>query len=141
MLRDGSHDLLPVTVVIDSVNFPERLVHVRNGSDEGRSFADRAPDSLPVERVTPTIALAAGAASFLKYSQKVDRATVVPLVIQIPSQKTKAHCVMCVRDREPLAFPEELSCRGYKSFGENDRSDCQRPEKRLAIVERFDVSA
>src|ERR1700731_1006386 len=104
MLRDGSHDLQPATVVIDFVNFSECLVHVRHRGDERRAFTDRTAESFPVEWVAPTVMLVTGAASFLKHMQKVERATVVPLVIQILRQKREAHRVMRVRDRESLAF-------------------------------------
>src|ERR1700739_4481670 len=107
MLPAGSHNLPPAIVVIDSVNFPECLVHIRHRRDQRCSFPNRAAESSPVEWVPPAVMLVPWAASFLKYLQKVERATVVPLVVQIRSQKREAHRVMRVRDREPLAFPEK----------------------------------
>src|SRR5215469_18347824 len=122
MLRNGPHDLQPPTIVIDSVNFPECLVHVRHRGDERRSFPDCAAESLPVEGVTPAVVLVTRAASFLKDLQKVNRTSVVPLIIQIHCQKCKAHRVMRVRDRKSLAFPKKLSSRGCKGLAENDWS-------------------
>src|SRR5215469_5634929 len=141
MLRDGLHDFPPAAVVIDCVNFPECLVHVRHRGDERRSFSYRATESLPVEGITPAVVLITRAASFLKYLQKVECATVVPLVVQAHRQKREAHGVMRVRDRESLAFPEKPSSRGYKGLAENDWSDRNSPKERLAIVERLGVPA
>src|SRR5215472_6820062 len=141
MLRDGSHDLPPVTVAIDLVNVPECLVHVGHRGYERRSSPNRASDALPIEWVTPAVVLVFGAASFLKYFQEMECTAVVSLVIQMHRQHREAHCKMGVSYGKPLAFPEKLSSRRYEGLAEDDWSNRNRPKKRHPIVQSLDVPA
>ena len=52
-------------------------------------------------------------------------------------EERESHCIMRVRNGKPLAFPEEPSRGRQKSFAEHHRSDCERTEQRLAVIEGF----
>src|SRR5207249_220571 len=57
VLSDRAHDLPPLLVLVESIDFPKGLVDVGHGRYERRASVDGSLYRLPVERVAPSVML------------------------------------------------------------------------------------
>src|SRR5215467_3464212 len=67
----------------------------------------------------------------------MDRSFVIAFLSQRLRKSCKSHRIMGVSDGKALLFPEESTNRWYKCFAKNNRSNCNRSQQGLFIVECF----
>ena len=86
MLGSRLHDLTPLRIPIDLIDFLERLVDIGNRRYERRTCADCAAACLPVEWVSPAVVIIAGALGFLEDLKEMDGLTIVLMPARKPAR-------------------------------------------------------
>src|SRR5690242_16985003 len=141
VVRNGFQDGQPLRILVDRVDLRKSFINVRYGSDERRAFHEGAGSRLPMKRISPAIILVAAAAGFLENFKEMNSALVIFASAVHLSEERKAHGVVRVSDRKPLAFPEEPAGGRQKSFTKHHGSDSQRAEQGPAVIQRFPGAA
>src|SRR5215472_10695978 len=140
MVGNGFHDPQPPRITIHRVNLRKCLVNVGQGGDKGSAFGNRPDSCLLVERISPAVVVVTGATSLLKDLKKMNGSPIMRVFSAHSREKSKAHGVVRVCNRETLWLPKQPSRRRQKCLTKHHRSHRRSAEERPAIVQRLCAS-
>src|SRR6516162_1267983 len=135
MLSDRPHYPAPTILAVRLICLLERLVHIRYGCDQRRSFMDGPPQRDPIKRVPPAVVLVSGAAGLFEDIEKMQRPLVIQLLAKSLREEEKSHRIIGVGNGKPLRAPEQRSGSRNKCLAENDWGYHQHSPERLPVIE------